>query len=159
VEFAPAEPGSGSRKVGWIPLPLLRTPDPLAPGAALPWDRPARFRRVCPLLVNTPDGLRCSVATADVRPIWMPVARYYGSAALALYAAGVVSVFAFLQTVGYPVCIVQVALPPLWHKVAEARGWFFLERSNRALAAGNSTEGCSTSPTLISSTPPTTLPG
>ena len=34
--------------------------------AAHYWHQPARFRRVCPLLVETPDGLRCSVDTRDV---------------------------------------------------------------------------------------------
>ncbi|MDO8540409.1 MAG: hypothetical protein Q7S40_08195 [Opitutaceae bacterium] len=109
--------------------------------ACLSWNRRARFKRVCPLLVDTTEGLRCSVATADVRPFWGITARYYGAAALTVYVLVVVSVFAFLRTVGYPVSIVHVAVPPLWHRVGEARGWYFLDRSNRAFAAGKTTEG------------------
>jgi hypothetical protein len=105
------------------------------------WDSPKRFRRVCPLLVETKEGLRCSVDTADVRPFWARTARYYGSAALALYGVGVLSVFIFLRTVGYPVSILHVGMPPLWHRVGEARGWFFLDRSNHAFAAGRTAEG------------------
>lgn len=109
--------------------------------AVMGWRRPGRFRRVCPLLVDTPAGWRCSVNTADVRPFWFLAIRYYGGAALALYAIAVLTVFAFLRTVGYPVSIVHVGLPPLWHKVGQARGWFFLERSNRAFGAGDTTAG------------------
>lgn len=109
--------------------------------ACFAWQRPARFKRVCPLLVETPRGLRCSVDTPDVRPFWGIAAKYYGGAALSVYAAGVLAVFIFLRTIGYPVSILHVGLPPLWHKVGQARGWFFLERSNRAFAAGNTGEG------------------
>ncbi|MSU48156.1 MAG: hypothetical protein EXS37_03540 [Opitutus sp.] len=107
----------------------------------MPWSRPSRFRHVCPLLVETKDGLRCSANTVDVRPFWGRVLAYYGSTALAIYGVGVIGVFIFLRTVGYPVNIFHVALPPLWHRVTETRGWFFLERSNRAFAAGRTAEG------------------
>ena len=109
--------------------------------ACIHWDRPIRFRRVCPLLVETPDGLRCSADTGDVRPFWGRAARYYGGTFLAVYAAGVIGVFIFLRTIGYPVSILHVGLPPLWYKVGQARGWYFLERSRQAFAAGQSAEG------------------
>lgn len=109
--------------------------------ACISWHRPSRFRRVCPLLTSTPAGLRCSVATRDVRPFWGITLRYYGGALLLVYATGVLAVFLFLRAVGYPVSIVHVGLPPLWSKVGEARGWFFLDRSNRAFAAGDTTSG------------------
>lgn len=109
--------------------------------ACVSWDRPARFQRVCPLLVDTPDGLRCSVPTSAVRPFWGIAARWYGGTALTVYAVAVLSVFGFLRTIGYPVSILHVGLPPLWHKVGQARGWFFLERSNQAFAAGRTSEG------------------
>ena len=59
---------------------------------------------------------------------------------LALYGVGVIAVFIFLRTVGYPISILHVGLPPLWHRVGQARGWFFLERSNRAFAEGKTAE-------------------
>ncbi|MSU65236.1 MAG: tetratricopeptide repeat protein [Opitutus sp.] len=94
-----------------------------------------------PLLVETPDGLRCSANTAKVRPFWGTAARYYGGTFLGVYAAAVLGVFIFLRTIGYPVSIVHVGLPPLWYKVGQARGWYFLEQSQRAFAAGQSAEG------------------
>lgn len=109
--------------------------------ACVSWNRPERFRRVCPLLVDTPDGLRCAADTADVRPFWKIAAGYYGGALLGAYAIAVLAVFIFLRTVGYPVSILHVGLPPLWHKVGEARGWFFLDRANRAFGQGKTAEG------------------
>lgn len=109
--------------------------------ACVTWHRPERFRRVCPLLVRTPDGLRCSVDAANVRPFWGIAARTYGSILLAMYAAAVLAVFGTLRTIGYPVSIVHVALPPLWHRVGQARGWFFHMRAQQALAAGRTNEG------------------
>jgi hypothetical protein len=109
--------------------------------ASLTWDRPARFRRVCPLLVHTPDGLRCSVNTADVRPFWGRAAGYYGGALAGLYLAGVLGAFVFLRAVGYPVQIADLAWPGAWHRVGEARGRFFLQRADDAFAAGQIAAG------------------
>jgi hypothetical protein len=103
--------------------------------ACLHWARVERFRRVCPLLVPTPGGWRCSANTADVRPFWGRAFGYYGGALAALYLTGVIGIFGFLRTVGYPVSIVHVAWPPSWHRVGEARGWFFMEKARRAFAA------------------------
>ena len=109
--------------------------------ACLHWAKPSRFKRVCPLLVDTPDGLRCSADSADVRPFWNITGRYYGGTLAAIYAAGVIGVFAFLRTVGYPISIVHVAWPGLWYRIPQARGWFYVERANRAFAAGRTSEG------------------
>ena len=109
--------------------------------ASVQWDKPARFRRVCPLLVGTKDGLRCSVDTADVRPFWGRMFGWYGSTLLAIYLTGAIGVFIFLRAIGYPVSIVHVTWPGLWYRVPQARGWFFFERSNRAFAAGRTAEG------------------
>lgn len=109
--------------------------------ACLTWNQPARFRRICPRLVGTPQGLRCSVDAADVAPFWGRMVAYYGGALLAVYVSGVIAVFAFLRTIGYPVSVVHVAWPGLWHRVPQARGWFFANKSQRALAEGRTAEG------------------
>lgn len=109
--------------------------------ACVSWARPGRFRRVCPLLVETSDGLRCSADTADVRPFWGRAGLYYGVAALACYAVLVVVAFSFLRTVGYPISIVDVAVPVRWHKLQEARSWYFENRAEKAFEAGNTVEG------------------
>lgn len=109
--------------------------------ACLHWEKPARFRRVCPLLVETPDGLRCSADTADVRPFWGRALGYYGGSLATVYLTAALVVFVFLRAVGYPINILHVAWPGLWYRVPQARGWFFFERSNRAFAAGKPAEG------------------
>ena len=109
--------------------------------ACVTWHQPLRFKRVCPLLVATSDGPRCAANTPDVRPFWGRALGYYGGAALTVYLIGAIAVFAFLRTIGYPISIVHVTWPGLWHRVPQARSWFFYERSNRAFAEGRTSEG------------------
>lgn len=109
--------------------------------ACLSWDKPSRFRRVCPLLVEGRDGLVCSANAADVRPFWGRFVLYYGGSLLSVYTVAVLAVFLSLRAVGYPISIVHVALPPLWYRVPQARGWFFVEKANRAFATGKTAEG------------------
>ncbi len=109
--------------------------------ACLHWSQPTRFRAVCPLLVRTSDGLRCSADTADVRPFWGRAAAIYSGTALALYLTAAVSFFIFLRTVGYPVNIFHVTLPPYWHRVTEVRSGYFLNRSQQAYAENKPAEG------------------
>lgn len=109
--------------------------------ASLTWNHQAGFRRVCPLLVETKKGLRCSVNAADVRPFWGRAFGYYGGTLLSLYLAAALAIFIFLRVVGYPISIVHLVWPGKWHRVGEVRGWFFMDRSNRAFAAGRPAEG------------------
>lgn len=109
--------------------------------AAISWHNPARFRKVCPLLVQTPGGLRCSVNTPEVRPFWGRAFGYYGGTIAGVYLVGALTVFTFLRAVGYPVNIFHVTWPGSWHRLGQARGWFFKERANRAFAAGHTAEG------------------
>jgi hypothetical protein len=109
--------------------------------ACLHWSRPAKFKRVCPLLVETADGLRCSADTVNVRPFWGRAFGFYGGTLAGIYLTGVLIAFAFLRTVGYPISVVHLAWPGSWHRVGEVRGWFFMERANRAFAAGKPAEG------------------
>ncbi len=108
--------------------------------AAIHWNSAERFRRVCPLLVKTPDGWRCSVNTAEVRPFWGRAFGYYGGAVAGLYLIAVLTVFIFLRAVGYPVNVFHVAWPPAWHRLGEARGWFFMEKARQSFAANRTSE-------------------
>jgi hypothetical protein len=108
--------------------------------ACLHWASTARFRRVCPLLVQTPKGWRCSANTADVRPFWGRAFAYYGGALGAVYLSAAIVVFVFLRTVGYPVSIVHVVWPPSWHRVGEARGWYFMEKARKAFDGNRTAE-------------------
>lgn len=105
------------------------------------WHEPRRFRRVCPLLTETPQGLRCSVDTLDVRPFWGRAGLYYGGTFGAAYLAVALALFAFLRTVGYPISIVHLVWPGSWDRVGQVRGWFFMDRADRAFAAGKPAEG------------------
>ena len=109
--------------------------------ACVHWHNPAAFRRVCPLLVQTKAGLRCSAHTADVRPFWGRLFGYYGGSILGTYLTGAIVVFIFLRLVGYPVNIGHLVWPGSWHRVKEVRGWFFMHRSEQAFAAGHPAEG------------------
>jgi hypothetical protein len=108
--------------------------------ASIHWASAERFRRVCPLLVKTPAGWRCSANTAEVRPFWGRAFGYYGGALAAVYLTAVLAVFIFLRIVGYPVSVVHVAWPPAWHRVGEARGAFFMRKAGAAFAANRTSE-------------------
>jgi len=109
--------------------------------ACLSWHKPSRFHRVCPLLVHAPGGLRCSANAADVRPFWGRAVGVWAKTFLTIYLAGAFTAFAFLRTIGYPVSIVHVTWPGLWYRVPQARGGYFVAKSNRAFNAGNTREG------------------
>jgi hypothetical protein len=105
--------------------------------ACAEWDRPSRFRRVCPLLLATPNGLRCSVNAADVRPFWGRAFRYGGLGLGATYLAVTLAAFIALRLIGYPVGYLTVAWPPAWSHINEARSRYFLQKGRDALGAGN----------------------
>lgn len=108
--------------------------------AAQHWRRPARFRHVCPLLVETPGGLRCSVSTADVRPFWGRAVVCWTGAAAALYLAGVLGAFVFLRAIGYPLSPLALAWPPRWHQIRLARSEYFAAKARRAFEANRVNE-------------------
>ena len=108
--------------------------------AAQEWRRPARFRRVCPLLLVTPDGPRCSADARDVRPFWGRALAYFARAAAGVYVAGVLGAFVLMRVVGYPVSPLTLAWPPRWHEFRLARSEYFTAKAQRALAANRVSE-------------------
>jgi len=76
-----------------------------------------------------------------VRPFWGRAFAYYGSTLGGIYLAVVIAVFSVLRVVGYPISIVHVGWPGLWYRVPQARGAWFLARSDSALSKGRITEG------------------
>jgi hypothetical protein len=101
------------------------------------WERPARFRAVCPLLVSTPQGLRCSVNAQDVRPFWGRAAGLAGGGLATAYLLATIGLFVGLRVIGYPVSYFAVAWPPAWSRINEARGEYFLRKGVTALAENN----------------------
>ncbi|MDD2763934.1 MAG: hypothetical protein PHE83_08190 [Opitutaceae bacterium] len=108
--------------------------------AAHYWHRSSRFRRVCPLLVETPDGPRCSADAKDVRPFWRRAAAYYLGAAAGIYLAGVLIAFVFLRVIGYPLAPLTLVWPPRWHELRLARSEYFVAKAQRALTANRISE-------------------
>jgi hypothetical protein len=101
------------------------------------WQRPERFRRVCPLLTRTKDGWRCGVDAERVRPFWGRALLFGGTAFAIVYLAGTLAVFAFLRTASYDVSYATVAWPPLWSELRGSQEKLFAARAQQALAAGN----------------------
>jgi hypothetical protein len=99
------------------------------------WRQPARFRRVCPLLVDTPAGLRCSVDARDVRPFWARAAASYLRATAGVGVAGALILFVVLRLAGYPLLPLALIWPPRWHEIRLARSDFFVAKARRALDA------------------------
>ena len=105
--------------------------------ACASWNRAGRFRRVCPLLVETANGLRCSVNAEDVRPFWGRALGYYGGIAAALYLFTTFAAFITLRTIGYELDYAAVAWPPAWHRIDESRARYFAQKGFAAFAANN----------------------
>ena len=105
--------------------------------ACLTWERPSRFKRICPLLVETPEGLMCSADTAGVRPFWRRAAAWVAGTLAGLYAAAVISAFIVLRLLGYPVGIVNLAWPGRWHHLNEARAEYYYEKGTSSFAKGD----------------------
>jgi hypothetical protein len=105
--------------------------------AAMSWHDQRRFRRVCPLLVETPAGLRCSVNTADVRPFWGKCLRAYSLVFLSLYLALGLTVFASLRLIGYPLPVSTVLWPGHWGRFHLAQADYYQDKGLHAMAAGD----------------------
>ncbi len=105
--------------------------------AVIPWHRPVRFRRVCPLLTETPEGWRCGVDAERVRPFWIRAFLYAAGTALALYLVGSVAAFATLRLAKYDVSYLSVVWPRRWHELRGAQERLYARRAQEAMAARN----------------------
>lgn len=105
--------------------------------AVVQWHRPARFRRVCPLLVETPEGWRCSVEAEGVRPFWGRAVLFVGVTLLALYLAGTGVAFAVMRAAKYDVSYLSVVLPTRWHDLRGSQERLYAARAQQALQKGN----------------------
>lgn len=105
--------------------------------AVIHWHRPDRFRRVCPLLKETPEGLRCSVEAEGVRPFWGRAAAYAGGTLLALYLAGTVAAYVALRAAHYDTSYLVVVWPPRWPELRGAQERLYAARAQAALTRGN----------------------
>lgn len=105
--------------------------------AILDWKQPARFRRVCPLLAQTPQGWRCSVNAESVRPFWGRALLHASVAGLFLYLAGTLALYAVLRTARYDTGYLSVVWPPRWGELRDSQEKLYAARAQQALQAGN----------------------
>ncbi len=105
--------------------------------AVTQWQKPARFRRVCPLLTETKEGWRCGVDAERVRPFWGRAAVFASAALLALYLVGSVAVYAALRAAHYEVSYRSVVWPPDWSGLRGLQEKLHATRAQQALAAGD----------------------
>ncbi len=105
--------------------------------AVIHWHRPDRFRKVCPLLVQTPQGWRCSVNAESVRPFWGRAFLYGAALAFGLYLLATLAVFGGLRVAHYETSYLMVAWPPRWPELRAAQEKLYAGRAQRALQAGN----------------------
>lgn len=106
--------------------------------AARDWAGAGRFRRVCPALVRTADGWRCSAAPAQVRPYWGRAAAVYAALAACLYLGATGALWFMWQRVGYDrIAYADVAWPGRWPRVKSAQAEHFRRQAREAMAAGD----------------------
>lgn len=102
--------------------------------AVLHWHSPARFRRVCPLLVQTDHGWCCRAAPAQVRPFW---GRLLGAAAmlgLVVYVLGCFAVLGLLHRTGYDqLRYTDVIWPGNWGRFKVVQAQYYRAMGDAAL--------------------------
>lgn len=108
--------------------------------ASLYLNEPLRFRRVCPLVVSSPNGrgAYCSVAASEVRPFWGRAVKFFALVALGFYLVSVTSVFVGLRSTGLrTVSWFQVGWPGSWDEIPKARSAYFFQQALTACARGD----------------------
>jgi hypothetical protein len=104
---------------------------------AMHWHEPGRFRVICPLLVSTPQGWRCSVAPVGVRPFWGRAAGLVVGIGLGVYLAGVIAVFVALRVVNdAPVGLHHVAWPGWWRQIPRVQSAHLFREAIAAFREG-----------------------
>jgi len=105
--------------------------------AILDWSQPARFRRVCPLLVQTHQGWRCSVNAESVRPFWGRALLFAIGLGLILYLASTLALYTALRTARYETSYLSVVWPPRWGELRDSQEKLYAARAQRAIQAGS----------------------
>ncbi len=105
--------------------------------AVIPWQKPGRFKRVCPLLTETKDGWRCGVDAERVRPFWGRATLFTGTALLSVYLMGSVAVYAILRAAKYEVSYRTVVWPAHWAELRDSQEKLQTTLAQKALDSGN----------------------
>lgn len=113
--------------------------EPLRTGceAMMTWSRPARFRRVCPLLQKNDAGQWvCSVRPEGVRPFWLRAFAHVAATATALLLAVFLMVFGLMRGIGYEVSVRQIVWPPAWSELRLVRAQLFIKQAREYYTKG-----------------------
>lgn len=105
--------------------------------AVTQWDRPERFKRVCPLLTRNEKGRWvCSVSPEKVRPFWRRVFAYLGGAVGAVVLVATLIVYGGMRYIGYEVSVRQIIWPPAWHELGGVRAQLFITQARENYRQG-----------------------
>jgi hypothetical protein len=105
--------------------------------AVVQWTKPARFRRVCPLLTETPQGWRCGVSAESVRPFWGRAVLYATGSLLVFYLAGAGVFYGILRAAKYDTSYLALVWPPRWGELRRAQERLYAARAQQAFIAGS----------------------
>lgn len=105
--------------------------------AVIHWNRPERFKRVCPLLAQNEKGRWvCSVAAEQVRPFWGRALAYLGGTVGAVVLVVTLTLYGGMHYIGYKVSVRQIIWPPAWHELAEVRAELFITQARENYRQG-----------------------
>ena len=122
--------------------------------AAMDYDRPHRFKVVCPALIDTDKGLRCQLARTQVRPFWGRAFAIYGAILLAGYLTFATAWFALLQHRGMAgVAWLDCVIPTRFENIAFARANFFKSNAAGAIKRGEFTTAIYSLSAALGATP------
>lgn len=114
-----------------------QTPGRMRCDAVLQWHAPGRFRKLCPRLIETPDGWRCAASSAQVRPFWGRAAGWCGGMVIACYLIGVTAVWVGIRVAGRaPVNWTEVAWPGWWGEIPKVQAAHLLDQAMQAFRQG-----------------------
>jgi hypothetical protein len=112
--------------------------------AVIAWHQPARFRRVCPLLVRRGDGTWvCGARAREVRPFWGVALAWSGGAVPAAVGGVGLAVFLALRLIGYELSPRQLFWPPAWPELRTVQANLFIARARGDFAGGRVQEALS----------------
>lgn len=110
--------------------------------ACQPWQRAARFRRVCPLLVQREGEWRCSVDAAQVRPFWGRAVLTWLATLLGIWTVVTLVAFGIFRAVGFE----EIRYADFWSPQFRARyhaaqGAYYSAAAQRSFAEGDFPRG------------------
>lgn len=136
------------RKSLWLrrgrsgPCPCLNPSDPHGPARArcdaiIHWQLPARFQRVCPLLVKAEGEWRCAGGRDGARPYWARALRFHAILLGSLGLTALLAIHGLLYLGGVrDITPLDFVTPSGWSRIQTARADAFRRLALQAFADG-----------------------